>query len=159
MKIKNEISQEDRAGIEFIVRSSHFFNEEEVAIALELADERINLGEESTYQFLIAINDDGVRAGYSCYGKIPGTESSYDLYWIAVADEFRHQGLGRLLLKETEIQVKAQGGINLYAETAGKKQYEPTQQFYLREGFILEATLKDYYAAGDDKCMFTKRIK
>lgn len=158
MKIKKGIDKKDRKGIEAIVRSAHFFNEEEIAVALELVDEKLKLGDKSTYQFLIAY-DNEIPAGYSCYGRIPGTQSSFDLYWIAVHEKFRNQGVGKLVLKETENEVLSQGGLNLYVETAGKDQYKSTHQFYLHEGFILEGRLKDYYAIGDDKLLFTKKLK
>lgn len=156
MKIVTGIHQKDRAGIKALLQSTRFFNDEEVNVALELVDEKIKLGDKSSYQFLVALNDEEVPVGYSCYGKIPGTKSSFDLYWIAVNDAVRHQGIGHLLLEETGHQVKSQGGINLYAETSGRAQYKPTHQFYENENFILEAKLKDYFDSGDDKLLFTK---
>lgn len=158
MKLRKEIIAQDRQAIESIVRSTHFFNEEEVAVALELADEKIKLGERSSYQFIMACDDRNLPAGFSCYGKVPGTEASFDLYWIAIAENYRRQGIGKLLLKETEQQIKIQDGVNLYAETSGREQYHPSHQFYIHAGFVLEATLKDFFSTGDDKLIFTKRL-
>ena len=37
--------------------------------------------------------------------------------------------------------------------------YQPTQAFYTRGGYVLEATLRNFYAEGDDKLVFVKRLR
>jgi hypothetical protein len=46
----------------------------------------------------------------------------------------------------------------LIAETSGLEHYAPTRAFYIKNNFILEASLKDFYTEGDDKLFYTKRI-
>jgi ribosomal protein S18 acetylase RimI-like enzyme len=140
-----------------IVKSTGFFNHEEVEIAVELVEERLAKGEWSGYHFLFAeIN--GKAAAYSCYGPIHGTQSSYDLYWIVTHTDFRGQGIGKLLLAETERRIAQAGGKGIYAETASKPQYEPTRIFYDNCGYTLEARLKQFYADDDDKLFYVKRV-
>jgi ribosomal protein S18 acetylase RimI-like enzyme len=140
-----------------IVKSTGFFNHEEVEIAVELVEERLAKGEWSGYHFLFAeIN--GKAAAYSCYGPIHGTQSSYDLYWIVTHTDFRGQGIGKLLLAETEHRIAQAGGKGIYAETASKPQYEPTRIFYDNCGYTLEARLKQFYADDDDKLFYVKRV-
>ncbi len=148
------ITKQDRLSIEKILRSTDFFNEEEILVALELVDEKLKLKDKSTYQFILAKNENDICTGYSCYGKVPGTDSSFDLYWIAVHQDFRNHQIGKALLNETEKQVIKQKGLRLYAETSGRKQYHPTHEFYWRNHFKLEARLTDYYSKGDDKLIF-----
>ena len=73
----------DREAIGRLVRATGFFSEEEAAIAEELVDERMAKGEASGYFFLFA-EEGGRLLGYTCFGPIPGSVHSYDLYWIAV---------------------------------------------------------------------------
>jgi ribosomal protein S18 acetylase RimI-like enzyme len=43
--------------------------------------------------------------GYTCYGRIPGTKYSWDLYWIAVGKRFQRRGLGHKLMQATEERI------------------------------------------------------
>ena len=101
---------------------------------------------------------EGRLAGYSCYGRIPCSEVSWDLYWIAVAPEQQGSGLGRRILDLTEQRIAAAGGLAVYAETSGRGQYAPTRAFYERCGYATGAVFADFYAAGDAKHVFVKRL-
>lgn len=153
-QFRYSVGPEDPARIREIVTSSGFFNEEEIAVAGELAEERLAEGEPCSYRFVF-LERDGKMAGYSCYGHIPGTESSYDLYWIAVHESCRGGRLGVRILAETNRCIRERGGSKVYAETSSREQYRPTQRFYEKNGFYLEATIKDFYAVGDSKLIYT----
>ncbi len=148
---------EDIKRIEDIVESTGFFHDHEVLVAVELVVERLQEGEQSGYHFVFA-EADGVTVGYTCYGPIACTQSSFDLFWIATHNDFRGKGVGRRLLDETYRNVRQLGGTSLYAETSAKEQYAPTRQFYDSNRFELEARLKDFYDKGDDKLIYVKRL-
>ena len=140
-----------------IVRSTGFFSDEELDIAEELVEERLLKGTESGYYFLF-MEMDGKLTGYSCYGPIPGTLNSFDLYWIAVKNESRGMGLGRLILEESEQKIASMKGKRIYIETSSMEQYLPTRKFYEGCGYRAEAQLKNYYAPGDDKIIYVKAL-
>ena len=140
-----------------IVSSTDFFSYEELAIAAELVEERLLKGIESGYYFLFLEIDKKVT-GYSCYGPIPGTLYSFDLYWIAVKNESRGMGLGKLLLEKSEQKIGTMNGINIYIETSSREQYLPTRKFYENCGYRAEARLKDFYAPSDDKIIYVKTV-
>ncbi|MFO1061235.1 MAG: GNAT family N-acetyltransferase [Dongiaceae bacterium] len=140
-----------------LVAATGFFSEEEVAVAGELVEERLARGAASGYEFLLADGADGL-AGYSCYGHIALTQASWDLYWIAVAPARRGQGLGRQLLRASEAAVATAGGRALYAETSSRPLYLPTRAFYLACGYREAASIPDFYAPGDGKVVFEKRL-
>ncbi|MCU0875844.1 MAG: GNAT family N-acetyltransferase [Pirellulaceae bacterium] len=52
---------------------------------------------ESTGFFSVA-EVDGRTVGYSCYGRIPATATSYELYWIAVDHDCQGRKFGRIPL-------------------------------------------------------------
>jgi ribosomal protein S18 acetylase RimI-like enzyme len=97
-------------------------------------------------------------AGYACYGPIPATRESHDLYWIAVAPERQGRGLGRRLLRAVEREVARAGGRRIYVDTSGRDAYAPTRAFYERAGYVREATLPDFYAPGDAKVIYRKQL-
>ncbi|HEU4748057.1 MAG TPA: GNAT family N-acetyltransferase [Gemmatimonadaceae bacterium] len=150
----------DRDGVCRILEGAGNFTADEVAIALELVDEWIELGEESgylTYVLDSPADGDGVL-GYVCFGPTPLTESTYDLYWIAV-DKSKHRGgVGRRLLKFTEEEVIRRGGKLLLVETSSQETYGGTIQFYERTGYELAGRIKDYYKPDDDKLIFAKAL-
>jgi D-alanine-D-alanine ligase len=140
-----------------IVVSSGFFSEAEIDVAVELVQERLNKGLASGYHFLFAERK-GDIIGYACFGPIPCTLESYDVYWIALKNELRGGGLGRLILKQVENKIMEMGGKRIYVETSSRDQYKPTQSFYRRCGYREEAVLKDFYSPGDHKVIFLKGV-
>ena len=140
-----------------IVVSSGFFSKAEIEVAVELVQVRLNKGIESGYHFLFAEEDKKV-VGYSCFGPIPCTVESYDIYWIAVQEDLRRSGLGVELLKKVEEKIREMGGKRIYVETSSREQYEPTRLFYSRCGYRKEATLKNFYSPGDDKVIYLRAL-
>jgi len=155
VKIRTDLRPEDRTPLEAILRDTGFFNPQELEVALELVDDRLALGEKSHYRFLILEGDDEVL-GYACWGPIPGTIASADLYWIAIHPGRQGQGLGRALLDAAETWIAREGRTRVYLETSTRAQYVPTRAFYLRCGYEIAAELPDFYAPGDGKAIFLK---
>jgi len=153
---RKEVNKSDPEIIRDIVTSTRFFNAEEIDIAVELADEYLAKGIESGYQFIF-LDKNKDTMGYSCYGKIPGTKNSYALYWIAVHEKFRNQGLGKILLHESEMAIFEQGGVGIYVETSSRAQYVPTRMFYERNNYVLKTRFEDYYDVGDDLVFYVKK--
>ena len=145
----------DREAVRTIVASTSFFSPAEIDVAVELVDERLAKGPESGYHFVFADEGEQVR-GYTCYGPICATHGSYDLYWIAVDNNYRGKGLGRILLEESERIIAGENGRLIYIETSNRGQYGPTRAFYDRCGYRVEAVLKDFYAPDDDKVIYVK---
>ena len=146
----------DPAHIKEIVSSTAFFREDEINVAVELVDEWLAKGKASGYEFFFAeIN--GEPVAYSCYGLIPCTLHSYDLYWIATHKNFMNKGIGRALLRETENAIWKAGGTGIYVETSSRAQYAPTRAFYENNGYTLKARYEDFYDYGDDKVVYIKR--
>jgi ribosomal protein S18 acetylase RimI-like enzyme len=155
--LRTDIKADDPQAIERIVSSTGFFRPDEIKVAVELAEERLEKGIESGYEFVFAEIDNQVVA-YTCFGLIPCSLISYDLYWIATNKDFQGRGLGKLLLQKAEEMVLRMGGKSIYIETSGKDLYAPTQGFYLRNGYLLKVRMDDFYEEGDDKLVYVKRV-
>ena len=155
MEITREIAATDRTAVETLLAATGFFNDEELAVAMELVDARLDEGPESHYRFLVA-KEDGVAVGYACWGVILGTAASVDLYWIAVHPRCQGKGVGRALLAAAEAWIAESGRSRVYVETSGRPLYEPTRAFYLATGYAVAAVLDDFYGPGDGKYVFLK---
>src|SRR6185436_8764670 len=146
--IRRSLAPTDRQPLEDLIRATDFFNSEEIAIALDLAADRLENGEASHYRFLVG-EIDGRFAGYACWGAIDGTRASVDLYWIAVHPDVQGRGVGAALLDDAEAWIAASGRTRVYVETSTRAQYESTRAFYRARGYTLSAELPDFYAPGD----------
>ncbi len=157
LSLRREVVAADADKVKRLVAATGFFSAEEVDIARELVEERLARGDASDYHFVLA-EISGRLAGYTCYGRIPGTKTSFDLYWIAVHPGFQGLGLGRDLSRETERLIKAAGGVKVYADTSQRPQYAATRAFYEGTGWKLETVLADFYAPGDGKAIYSKTL-
>src|SRR5690606_4180455 len=163
VSFRAELTAEDADSIRGLVASTGFFTSAEEAVAMELANDRIQKSAASDYHFIVAetpaASGGAQLAGYSCYGAIPGTDSGWDLYWIVVDPRHQHRQLCRRLVQETEESGLGRGGSRLYAETSSTEKYAPTRAFYRRNGFSKVAELPDFYRPGDGKVIYMKRLK
>jgi GNAT superfamily N-acetyltransferase len=154
---REEVRPGDRETIGRLVRLTAFFSDEEIGIAEELVEERLARGDASGYFFLFAEEGDRLL-GYACFGPIPGSTHSFDLYWIAVDPSAQGRGIGRALMAAAENVMAGQGARLVYADTSSRPQYEPTRSFYLACGYLEAAFLTDFYAPGDGKVIFVKTL-
>jgi ribosomal protein S18 acetylase RimI-like enzyme len=152
---RQELTALDAERIGRLVDLTGFFHSEEVAVAEELVQERLSKGDAGGYHFLMA-EQHGQLAGYTCYGPIPCTRNSFDLYWIAVHPDFQRKGLGRKLMAETETLIRKIDGRRIYVETSQRNQYAGTRSFYESCGYHLESVLEDFYAPHDGKAIYCK---
>lgn len=143
-----------------LVAATGFFSAEEQDVAVELVEETLRRGKASGYEFAFADRpgSPGRINGYACFGRIPATLSSYDLYWVAVAPDCQREGLGARLVREAERAAREQGATQMFVDTAGREQYAPTRAFYERVGYRKVAVLDDFYAPGDAKVIYAKAL-
>jgi ribosomal protein S18 acetylase RimI-like enzyme len=147
----------DLRALRRLVESTGVFYREEIKIAIELLEERLRRGAKSGYEFVFA-EKAGELVGYCAWGAVPLTRGSYDLYWIAVAPEAQGLGVGRRLMHVAELAVAKLGGGRLYIETSSREAYVRTRRFYRAAGYSRAARLRDFYARGDHKVVFSKVI-
>lgn len=157
ISLRTQIRPDDIETIRTLVASTNLFRPNEVAVAVELVQDRLNKGECSEYHLLFA-DSDGTTIGYVCYGPITVSIHSFDIYWIVVDPQWQGKGVGRMLLREAEAKCVMLGGRQLYIETSGRDDYNSTRHFYLKCGYEREAVVRDFYAPGDDKVIYSRRI-
>jgi ribosomal protein S18 acetylase RimI-like enzyme len=153
--LRQTLESGDEERVRTIVRSTGFFSSEEEDIAAELVRDTLRLGSETGYSFLFLSAGETCMA-YSCFGRIPGTDSSFDLYWIATDANWRGRGHGKRLLTATEASIAELSGTRVYVDTSSREQYRPTRAFYEACGYERAAELPDFYRPGDGKVVYCK---
>ena len=141
----------DPAKIQKLIQSTGVFSAEEARVAAQLADTTVSGAE--TYRFLLAERG-GDLVGYTCFDRIPLSKVSFDLYWIAVANNERGNGLAAELMSRTAAFIKGKRGSQVYAETSSKEPYAAARAFYLKSGFKEAALFEDFYEPGDSKIIY-----
>lgn len=158
MKFRNQLVESDIQAVSGILNSTGFFYDFEVDIAAELAQENFEKGEEKSGYYFTIVENEGKPVAFSCYGKTPCTAASYDLYWIAVHQNQKGSGIGKILMKMLTEHIAQLGGKNIWIETSGRPLYEPTRQFYLKYGCELMAELPEFYGENDPKLIFLLKV-
>jgi ribosomal protein S18 acetylase RimI-like enzyme len=136
-----------------ILAATAAFSRDEIGVALELFDTTFE-----GYEFLGTFDAADTLVGYACYGPTPGTDGTFDLYWIAVHPAAQGAGEGSRLLGEVERRVLGRGGRLLIAETSSRPAYAPTRRFYDARGYGEAARVADFYAPADDRVIYAKRL-
>lgn len=154
------MQEKDAAAIDRILRQTGMFTAAEIDVANELIDIFLHKPDQKDYLIVVAAEPgvDAPPAGYVCFGPTPATEATFDLYWIAVDPARQGQGVGRVLLAHAEQEIVKKGGRLMIIETSSKAMYLPTQKFYERNGYVVEARIRDFYAQGDDRLIYTRRF-
>lgn len=163
------LAPDHRARVREILEGTHSFSPAEVEVALELFDDALAAPAASAvatavrtaapdYELLGAFDADRELLGYACFGPTPGTDRTWDLYWIAT-DANRHgEGVGSSLLHGVEELLARRGSRLLVAETSSRDDYDRTRRFYRGRGYAEAARLRDFYARGDDRIVYVKRL-
>ena len=154
---REKVAPSDEDAVRALCRSSGFFYEDEIEMAGDLVREHLAKGLASGYHFIFAEAGQATQ-GYACFGPIACTRFSWDIYWVAVDQVHRGQGLGKKLMHEVEARIAVLGGQRLYVETSSRRQYQPTRSFYATLGYRQEALLPDFYAPGDGKIILVKTL-
>jgi len=150
------MTQTDKPAIMKMLSATPEFKPAEVVVAEEVIDSCLNTYQ-SGYHILVA-EVEPLVVGYICYGLAPLTEGTWDIYWLAVAGEKQSRGVGSALTAFAEGEIKKAGGRLAIVETSSKPEYEKTRRFYHRHGYEVVGRLPDFYAPGDDKLVFQKRL-
>ncbi|HTY60665.1 MAG TPA: N-acetyltransferase [Acidobacteriota bacterium] len=152
------MAQTDRAMIADLVVSAGNFNQAEIDCALELVDLYLTDEQQKDYNVVVAQDLDSKVHAYACWGPVPMTRGSFDLYWIATHPDARGRGFGHALMDYVERKALETKGRLLLVETSSKASYAGTVEFYRRLGYSENSRIRDFYDIGDDKIIFVKKL-
>ena len=94
--------------------------------------------------------------GFATYGPVEITHGTFALQWLGIAPEAQGRGIGSKLLQYVERDVEQLGAHLLVIETSSQDKYLLTRKFYEKHGYESSAFIRDYYAPGDSKIIYTK---
>lgn len=141
-----------------MTRATGLFRDAEIPVALDVFDSATGNGRRADPDYETAgATVDGALVGWICWGPTPCTAGTFDLYWIAVDPAHQGHGVGGTLVEEMERRIAGRARL-VVVETAGRADYAPTRGFYAARGYVVAATIPDYYAPGDALVTYLKRF-
>lgn len=96
-------------------------------------------------------------AGYTAV-KFNEDQNRWDLHWLAVGENFQHQGVASSLLKYISDWLVNKNVNKLYVETCSCDGEAPARAFYTKNGFNQVMVEKDGYNIGHSKITFIKNF-
>jgi ribosomal protein S18 acetylase RimI-like enzyme len=100
--------------------------------------------------------DDGEPVGVAYCAPEPASSGTWNLLMLWTRSDRHRQGHGSALVRQVEDTLRERGVRLLMVETSGRDDFAPARNFYERCGFKQEARVRDFYAQGDDKLIYTK---
>ncbi|MBC8275044.1 MAG: GNAT family N-acetyltransferase [Chloroflexi bacterium] len=152
------MTDEDKPAVIQMLRNIPEFEPTEIDVAEEVINSYLGDSIRSGYHIFVAEVGSSI-AGYICYGPTPLTEGTWDIYWLAVAPDKQSQGIGKALLNFADGNIKERKGRLALIETSSKPEYETTRLFYRAQGYEIACRIANFYAPGDDKLVFQKRLR
>ena len=86
--------------------------------------------------------------------KFSNANRQYFAIWVEDED-----GENERCLLFTENEIKNAGGRLAIIETSSKPEYEKTRRFHRSQGYELAGRIADFYAPGDARLIFKKRLR
>ncbi|HEU4405874.1 MAG TPA: GNAT family N-acetyltransferase [Polyangiaceae bacterium] len=97
-------------------------------------------------------------AGWVYFSPEAKADGVWELWWIGVAPTRQGRGVGDELLRFVEGRVGEAGGRILLISTSSLPLLERTRRFYAKRGYAECGRIPDFYADGDGKVIFAKRV-
>lgn len=143
---------EDAPAVARLIVAAGMFTTEESAFVPDLFADFLSSPKDDRHGLVVL--DDGGVLGVAYWRPIEMTDGVVDLTMIGVDPAAQGRGLGRMLMRHAETQVRGAGQRLMLVQTSGTDQYAGTRKFYAALGYDEEARIRDYWTTGDDVVVF-----
>jgi ribosomal protein S18 acetylase RimI-like enzyme len=144
----------DSEALMAIIRESGQFDGD----GLSHVEQTLNNYYEGNSQDLWFTADDGEPVGVAYCAPEPVTDGTWNLLMLWTRHDRSGRGHGSALVGHIEKALHERGVRLLIVETSGMPDFAGARAFYEKSGFNREARIKNFFAAGDDKIVYTKII-
>ncbi len=150
-----ETIQTDSEALLAIVKESGQFDENGLSHVEETLSNYLT-GESDDLWFT---SDDGEPVGVAYCAPEPVTDGTWNLLMLWTRSDRNGQGHGSALVSHVEQVLTERDARLLIVETSGLPDFKSARAFYSKCGFTQEARIKNFFAAGDDKIVYTKSLR
>jgi len=111
-----------------------------------------------TEAFWLTCHVEGKAVGLCYTAPEELAAGTWNMRALAVHPDLQGNGLGAALVKAAEQHLKDDGQRILIVDTSGTDDFALTRKFYMQNGYVEEARIRDFWAPGDDKVIFRKAL-
>ena len=148
-------AEEHREALLTIIKNSGQFDEDGLVHVKTTLDAHLENPEEAIW--FTAIDD--VPVGVAYCAPEPVTSGTWNLLMLWMKDGYEGRGFGKELVSHVENEIRNRQARLLIVETSQLPDFSSARAFYEKCGFNLEAEVKDFFAAGDNKLIYTKAVQ
>ncbi len=103
--------------------------------------------------------DDGDPVGVAYCAPEPVASGTWNLLLLWTRSDRHGRGHGGALVARVEAMLANRSARLLIVETSGLPAFSAARAFYEKNGFAQEATIRNFFADGDDKLVLTKAMR
>lgn len=144
--------KEHKEELQKVLAASGQFDSDSIAYTLETLDNHLENPDNEIW--FTAIEDKPV--GFAYCAPEPVTSGTWNLLMLWTKDGYEGRGFGRSLVSAVEAELKNRNARLLIVETSQLPEFETARAFYEKYGFTFEAEVKNFFAEGDNKLIYTK---
>jgi ribosomal protein S18 acetylase RimI-like enzyme len=144
----------DAAAVMALLKASGQFDDDGLVFIGGILDEHLNRHGPAIW--LTA--DDGVPVGVAYCAPEAVASGTWNLLMLWTREDRQARGFGKQLLDHLEQEPRQRPARLLIVETSSLPAFAAARAFYAKRGFCHEATIRNFYAAEDDKLVFTKPV-
>ena len=137
---------------------SGLFSSEELGPLREQLDKALAGTTDRAEHWIARFDNAGKAIGAALFAEEMFTDRVWNLLFIGVRQDAQGSGVGSALLRYVEDRLRERDQRMLIIETTTGPEFENTRAFYRRHGYEHRGTIPDFYANGQDKIVFLKRL-
>lgn len=106
----------------------------------------------------LTYQEDDTAIGFCYAAPEKLTQGTWNMLAIAVLPSRQGDGVGAALVKELEDMLRKTDNRIVIVDTSGTEAFSQARAFYDKNGYVREARVRDFWAEGDDKVIFWKKL-
>ncbi|MUH73213.1 GNAT family N-acetyltransferase [Psychrosphaera haliotis] len=148
----SKTTKEHKEELQKVLTESGQFDADSIAYTLETLDNHLENPDDEIW--FTALENEPV--GFAYCAPEPVTSGTWNLLMLWTKEGYKGKGFGRSLVSAVESELKSRGARLLIVETSQLPEFETARAFYEKYGFTFEAEVKNFFADGDNKLIYTK---
>jgi ribosomal protein S18 acetylase RimI-like enzyme len=144
--------------IMLMLKDMSVFRTGELKVAQEVLDDALAHSSKEDYKSYVATENKDI-VGWICFGPVPCTLGTFEIYCLVVIPSKQHCGVGSYLMQYATNLIENQKGRMIVVETSGSNRYLSARQFYEKIGYREVSRIRNFYTTGDDKVVYIMHLE
>lgn len=157
MILIRNINSTDYEAVSQIAILTNIFTPEEMETVKQLLENCFHKETKDAHRCFVA-EDESKIVGVAYFTIEPLANRVWELVMLAVHPDYQSKQVGTSLINKVEKDLSATDQNMVILKTSSLPQYEKACSFYVKHGYKKEAQIENYWDAGDDLVLFSKKL-